>query len=229
MTHFYRAARVVVRVVMRGLWDVRVEGEENVPREGPCVLAPNHQSALDPFLVQGACTRPVFTMTKSTQFSRGLFRWILPRGGAFPVRRYRTDPQAVRVLLRHLNQDRVVCVYPEGERTWDGEIGPFRRGTLRVLLRAGVPVVPVGIDGMYDIWPRWSSRPRLGLPVNVRFGKPILFGAYRERAARESALPMAELRLREALLRLSGEAARKRARRNDALEKSGRGGGAVPT
>jgi len=196
--------RFLARIGILSWIRIEVEGLENIPAIGPCVLVPNHQSLLDPFVVQGVCPREVATMTKSTQFGSPLFRWLLGRVSAFPVRRYRVDPQAVRVLMRRLSEGKVVCVYPEGERSWDGRLQPFRRGTMRVLLRAGVPVIPVGIQGMYDVWPRWRRRPRAGRPVFVRFGSPLEFGALTTRAEREAALPEAERRIREAILTLSG-------------------------
>jgi len=112
------------------------------------------------------------------------------------------------VLLRRLDEGRVVCVYPEGERSWDGRIQPFRRGTIRVLLRAGVPVIPVGIDGTFDAWPRWASGPRRGFTARVRLGRPILLGEHRDRKEREAAIPATEALLRATLLDLSGESAR---------------------
>ena len=181
---------------------------ENLPGTGAYILVPNHQSLLDPLLLQGSLPRPVYSMTKSTQFIRRFFRWALPRLHAFPVRRYRVDPQSVRVLFRRLQEGRVVCVYPEGERTWDGRIQPFRRGTIRVLLRAGVPVIPVGIEGTYDAWPRWASGPRRGFTARIRIGKPMALGVHRGRTEREAALPATDAMLRDALLELSGEAAR---------------------
>lgn len=182
------------------------EGLERLPRYGPCILVPNHLSILDPLILQGTIPRPVQSMTKSTQFRHGFFRWILPRLHAFPVRRYRVDPQTVRVLLRRLEEGCVVCVYPEGERSWDGRLQSFRRGTLRVILRAGVPVIPVGIRGTYDAWPRWASRPRRGFSARVRFGRPLRLDAHQDRQARDAALPALERELRAALLTLSGEA-----------------------
>ncbi len=208
MTLWYRVLQPFVRWVVIGLLRPRVEGLEHIPASGPAFLVPNHQSILDPILVQAICPRAVDSMTKSTQFSNGIFRWLLPRLHAFPVRRYRTDAQSVRVVLRRLAEGRIVCVYPEGERSWDGCLQPFRGGTLRVLLRAGVPVVPVGIDGTYDVWPRWGTRPRLGATVHLRFGEPLHFGALQDRRAREAALPEAERSLRRALFELSGEAER---------------------
>ena len=210
VTIWYRVGRVLVRWSVASIVHSKFEGLEHLPRKGPCILVPNHQSVLDPLLLQGNLPRAVDSMTKSTQFTRGFFRWILPRVHAFPVRRYRVDPQSVRVLFRRLEEGRVVCVYPEGERSWDGRLQPFRRGTLRVLLRAGVPVIPVGIDGTYRVWPRWAARPRRGFTAHIRIGEPLSFGELRDRQAREEALPRIERILREALLDLSGESRRTR-------------------
>jgi 1-acyl-sn-glycerol-3-phosphate acyltransferase len=207
MSLVYTLLRQPTRLLLRTFTDLSVEGVEHLPEEGPFILVPNHQSLADPFLVQAYCSRPVHSMTKSTQFGSAAFRWIIPRLYGFPVRRYRVDPQAVRVLLRLLDEGKGVCIYPEGERTWDGTIQPFRRGALRVLLRAGVPIVPVGISGMYDLWPRWASRPRPGfgprVRVGLRYGEPILLGETRDREARERLLPELERRLRDALEELS--------------------------
>lgn len=210
VTIWYRVGRVLVRWGVASIVRSKFQGLEHLPQAGPCILVPNHQSVLDPLLLQGGLPRAVDSMTKSTQFARWFFRWILPRIHAFPVRRYRVDPQSVRVLFRRLEEGRVVCVYPEGERSWDGRLQPFRRGTLRVLLRAGVPVIPVGIDGTFRVWPRWASRPRRGFTAHIRIGEPLSFGELRDRQAREAALPRIERILREALLDLSGESRRTR-------------------
>ncbi len=206
MTLLYRIIRPLARLVLSWYSHLTVSGVENIPSEGPFILLPNHQSLLDPFLVQGVCPRGIHSMTKSTQFASFPMRVILLRILGFPVRRYRIDPQSVRVLLRLLDEGRGVCVYPEGERSWDGALQPFRRGTLRVLLRAGAPVIPVGIEGGWDVWPRWSRRPRPGRAVHLRFGAPITPEPIRSRKERERRLPEFERELRERLLELSGEA-----------------------
>lgn len=208
MTPAYRLLQGIARFMLHRVTRIRVEGLENIPEAGPCIFVPNHQSALDPLLLQGMCPRMIATMTKSTQFASPVFRILLRSGEAFPVRRYKVDPQAVRTLLRKLDEGFATCLYPEGERSWDGTLQPLRRGALRTILRSGVPIIPVGIEGMYDVWPRWRGVPRFGLPVTLRFGEPIHFGAHLNRASREAALPSAEERIRAALLHLSGEAAR---------------------
>lgn len=181
---------------------VEVSGVERVPGEGPFILLANHQSLLDPILVQAAIRRPVHTMTKSTQFGHPFMGWVMPRINAFPVRRYRVDPQAVRVVLRLLEEGKGVGIYPEGERSWDRRIQPLRRGTVRVILKAGVPVILCGVSGTYGIWPRWSRRLRRRR-VRIRFGEPLSFGRHDDRESREEALPGAIRRLDETLRALA--------------------------
>ncbi len=199
----------VVRSVGRLLTRPRVTGLSNIPATGPFFLVANHLSILDPLLVQGFCPRRVHAFTKSTQFSAGRFsRWVLPRVGAIPTRRYRVDPQVVRTALRVLESGDGVCIYPEGERSWDGRLQPFRGGTLRLILKAGVPVIPCGISGSYAAWPRWSRRPsRNRERVFLRYGEPIRFGVHHPRAERESALAAADAQLRDALVGLGAPAA----------------------
>lgn len=208
MSVYYRVGRYPFLGLLRLLCRIDVDGLEHIPAEGPFILVPNHESLGDPILVQVFCPRQVYSMTKSTQFASPFFRWVLPRILAFPVRRYRVDPQAVRVTLRVLDEGGGVCIYPEGERSWDGRLQPFRRGALRVLLRSGVPVIPVGIRGMYQFWPRWLKRPRVvfkpRMPVTLRFGEPMELGRITDRDERERRLPELERRLRTELLRLTG-------------------------
>lgn len=199
---WYKTVRGLLGAWLPTVADVRVSGREHVPASGPFFLVPNHQSVLDPIVIQCHCGRVVHTFTKSSQFRSPLFRFVLPRVNAIPVRRFRVDPQAVRVALRRLRAGEGVCVYPEGERSWDGTLQPFRRGTLRLLLGAGVPVVPAWVAGSYHVWPRWGRRPQRGV-VHVRFGPPLEFGRHEGRRERDAALPEAEARLVEAMLALA--------------------------
>lgn len=192
--------RVLAPLVAR----MDVAGTENVPRTGPFFLLPNHQSILDPILVQGFCPRRVHSMTKSTQFGSPIMYWLLPRIGAFPTRRYRIDPQTVRTALRLLDAGEGVGIYVEGERTWDGRMQPLRRGAVRLILKAGVPVVPVGIVGSYDVWPRWSKRPRRA-DVRVRYGPPLEFGRHDNRVEREAKVDTTMGVLERAIRELMGE------------------------
>lgn len=210
MSLFYRSIALPTRWSFRAICsDIRIEGEEHIPEHGPFLVLPNHESLADPFFLLSFSPRPLRAMTKSTQFAHTGMSWGLQRLLAFPVRRYRTDAQAVRVALQLLDEGRGVCIYPEGERSWDGALQPFRRGTIRLMLHAGVPVIPCGMEGLYDLWPRWARRPRRGVPVALRFGEPLRFGPYHTRAERDAAIPDASRLLASRLAELSGERRRR--------------------
>jgi len=188
----YRAFQTTVRALSRVLLpSMTVEGRRHVPEAGPCIVVSNHQSVLDPILIQSFCPRPLHTMTKSTQFGAPVLGWLVREHLlGFPVRRYQIDPQAVRVALRRLREGRAVGVYVEGERSWDGNLQPPRLGTLRLLLKAGVPVIPCAISGSYDVWPRWGGGLRRA-PVRIAFGAPVALPHLQDRRARERALDAA--------------------------------------
>lgn len=188
----------IVRTFWRAIGPVEVRGLEHVPASGPVLIIANHQSYLDPILVQSFCPRPMHTMAKSTQYASPLMLWLLPRLLAFPVRRYQVDPQSVRTVLRHLRRGDAVGIYIEGERSWDARLQRPRLGTVRLILKGGVPVIPVGISGSYDVWPRWDHGLRRA-PVRIAFGAPLHFPRLDRRAEREAALPEAAHRIMSAI------------------------------
>jgi 1-acyl-sn-glycerol-3-phosphate acyltransferase len=179
---FWRSAPMAL---WRLIGSFESSGAEHIPHSGAFLLLSNHQSVLDPFFIQAACPRALHPMTKSTQFASPGMRWLLPHFNAFPVRRYQIDPQAVRVVLRRLAAGNAVHIYGEGERSWDGRPQEPRPGTVRVALKAGVPVVPCSISGAYDAWPRWSRGVRRA-HVRVTFGEPLHFARLDRRAEREA-------------------------------------------
>lgn len=199
----YRLAQLLIRALRPIFGSLDVQGLENVPEDGPFVLIANHQSYLDPMLIQAIVWRPVHTMSKSTQFSDPITGRIVKALKGFPVRRFEVDPQAVRLALRYLEQGHGVGIYIEGERSWDGRLQPLRRGTVRLILKAGVPVVPIGVSGTYDAWPRWDRRIRRA-SMRIRVGRPLHFPRLDSRSAREAHLDEAYERLSAALADLAG-------------------------
>jgi 1-acyl-sn-glycerol-3-phosphate acyltransferase len=199
---WYRFFRAIMIPFVHAVARVEVVGRENLPKTGPFILVANHQSFLDPIIVQVICRRPLHTLAKSTQFTGKIMGWVMPRVYAIPTRRYRIEPQAVRVVLRRVAEGEGVGVYPEGERSWDAQLQPFRRGTIRLLLKAGVPVIPCGLAGSYDVWPRWSKKVRRRR-VRVEFGKAIRWPAMDRREERNAFLQAATDELKETLASLS--------------------------
>ncbi|MGD8277247.1 MAG: lysophospholipid acyltransferase family protein, partial [Gemmatimonadota bacterium] len=165
----YRVAQALVTRLWR--WNggsVDIRGLGNLPETGPALILCNHLSYLDPILLQAHVRRPIYSLAKSTSFSAPLTGPLMHRLCSFPVRRYQVDPQAVRIALRHLEAGRLVAIYIEGERSWNGRIQEPRKGTVRLALKAGVPVIPCAISGTYEVMPRWSRRIRPG-PIIYHF------------------------------------------------------------
>lgn len=199
----YGFAQRLVRTLWPLVGRVEVQGLENVPDEGPFLLLANHQSYLDPILIQAVIRRPIYTMAKSTEFTNPFTAPILEALKSFPVRRFEIDPQAVRIALRHLDQGHGVGIYVEGERSWDGRLQPPRLGTIRLVLKAGVPVVPCGVQGAYEAWPRWGKLRRRGV-VKIRCGEPMRFPRMDSRVDREAALEATKEALMSKIAELAG-------------------------
>jgi 1-acyl-sn-glycerol-3-phosphate acyltransferase len=150
----------------------RAVGAENVPESGPVILAPNHFSFLDHFLLGCPLRRKVRFMGKSQLFQPPL-SWVYMQGGVFPVRRGARDEETFITAETILKRGGLIAMYCEGGRSRTGELQERARpGIGRLALETGVPVVPVGIVGSSRIR-NWK---RLRFPaVTVEYGRPLRF------------------------------------------------------
>ena len=154
------------------LYRVRRWGIENIPAEGPILLTPNHQSHFDPPLVGCCCPHRMSYMGRESLFRFAPFRWLILSLGAFPINREGRGFGGLKETLRRLQQGEVIMIFPEGARTPDGRIHPFRPGIRMLAIRSGATIVPVAIEGAYQAWPRWRALPRLGT-IHIHFGEPL--------------------------------------------------------
>jgi glycerol-3-phosphate dehydrogenase (NAD(P)+) len=148
-------------------------GSEHLPRRGPLLLASNHRSFLDPFLIGTLVRRPVYYMAKRELFEKRWQAWLLNGLGAFPVDRGAGDTDAMGTARAILARGDCVVVFPEGTRVRPGPLGAPRRGVGRLVLETGAPVAPVAVIGTDAVRRGWRIRPR---KVRVRVGAPLLFG-----------------------------------------------------
>jgi len=171
----YLLARVLLTPIVAGPLRLRVIGRSNVPR-GAVVLAPNHFSGWDHFMVAAFLSRPVQFMAKSQLYANPVLAFILSHGGAFPVRRGTADEETFITAYSILRRGGLVLLYPEGGRSRKGEPGRPRRGVGRIALEGGAPVVPVAVHGTLQLrrWRRNLARLRIP-PVTVWYGEPMHF------------------------------------------------------
>src|SRR6202451_4273925 len=118
-------------------------GREHLPRTGPLLLASNHRSFLDPFVIGTLVRRPVYYMAKRELFENPVVAWLLNGLGAFPVDRGAGDAQAMETARAILARGDCVVLFPEGTRVRPGPLGAPRKGVGRLALQTGVPVVPI--------------------------------------------------------------------------------------
>lgn len=169
---FLELARPFVRLAARALFRIRFVGVEYIPPVGPLVLVPNHVSFMDPVLINIPIHRPLHFMTLEPFFRMRGFGALIRWCRAFPVREDEADRQAVRTAIRILRAGEPLVIFPEGGRSRDGRLLPFRPGAFRIALHAEVPVVPVTIAGAFEAWPAQRRLPRPGR-ITITYHAPI--------------------------------------------------------
>ena len=176
---------VVSWLLPRLLGTVRVSGLDNLPKAGAFLICPNHQSYVDPFFVCGVL--PYRTLARAffvgavEYFETPLMSWVARKLHCVPVDPDSNLVPAMKAGAFGLAHDKVLILFPEGERSIDGTVKRFKKGAPILSRHLGVPVVPVAIGGAYDVWPRGRSFNWRGLlpwsrsHVRIQFGDPIQF------------------------------------------------------
>lgn len=148
-------------------------GREHIPGSGGVVLAANHKSFLDPFLIGLCLRRPIYFVAKRELFENRLIGWFLNCLGAFPVRRGESDEEMVATAQAVLARGDALVIFPEGTRVRDPEaLGRPKRGVGRFALECGVPVVPIAVHGSERARSGWIVRP---VKLRLRCGRPLTF------------------------------------------------------
>ena len=166
----YRFLHAVIAPCADRYFGLRASGDA-LP-EGPFLLAANHSSLLDWVFVARFVDRPVrFVLTRDF-YDQPALRWVYRRLGVVPIRDGAIELSAVRQLRHTLARGEIVGIFPEGRITRDGTLAPARPGIIAIAARAGVPIVPTGIAGAFEAFPRDARLPRRR-PVRIRFGAPL--------------------------------------------------------
>jgi 1-acyl-sn-glycerol-3-phosphate acyltransferase len=158
--------------------EIDVSGLERIPESGAVLLASNHISWVDPVLLAcwltPATGRPMTWMGKAEAMRVPLVGWFLRVNGVFGVRRGAADLEAFRLAERILAEGRLLGIYPEGTRSPDGILRPFRDGAALLALRSGVPVLPVAVTGTDGLWRKGTLFPRRVPRVTLTIGGPVM-------------------------------------------------------
>lgn len=168
----YWLCRAVLQPFFHLWFRVQRIGREHIPERGGFIIAANHRSFIDPFVIGIMMRRPIYFMAKRELFERRFFGWLLNNLGAFPINRGAADEDAMATARMLLERGEGVLIFPEGTRVRPGPIGSARRGVGRLALETGVPVIPLSILGTENVRRGIWLRP---LKVRVRAGRPLTF------------------------------------------------------
>jgi 1-acyl-sn-glycerol-3-phosphate acyltransferase len=161
-------------------WGFRVTGRENLPTTGPALLVANHQSFIDPALVGLGAGRRLTYLARSNLWNNRILARLITQFGAVPIDRG-FGREGLQTVFAELDKGKAVVMFPEGERTGTGELQPLKPGVSLLLKRVTCPIVPVGIAGAFQAWPRhqkWPTPKPLplaggGRGISVAYGEPV--------------------------------------------------------
>jgi 1-acyl-sn-glycerol-3-phosphate acyltransferase len=159
---------------------LRVYGRENIPRRGPVLVIANHESLLDPVGVGQAIRRHIHFLARKTLFRHSIFGTWLRAVRAVPIDQEGVGKEGIKTIIASLATGWPVIVFPEGQRSWDGRLQPLKPGVALLVSRTRATILPAGIAGAFEAWPRQKLLPTpspIFLPKTPRslvvaYGKP---------------------------------------------------------
>jgi 1-acyl-sn-glycerol-3-phosphate acyltransferase len=169
----YRTVRTLVAIITRGYTRMSIEGRHNIPRTGAFVLAPVHRSYVDTPIAACVTPRRMRYLGKDSMWKLPWFGWVISALGAIPVTRGTADREALSRSVAVLQGGDPLVLFPEGERKSGPVVQPLFDGAVYVALKAGVPIVPVGIGGSERVMPK-GARFVFPRKVRVVIGEPLL-------------------------------------------------------
>jgi 1-acyl-sn-glycerol-3-phosphate acyltransferase len=174
---YYWICYHLIKLLGRIFFRLRYVHRERMINHGPVILAANHQSYLDPPFAGSASDRAIYFLARRSLLDGAVLGWLLPKLNVIPVDSDSgKDRTALKALIRILKAGEGTLVFPEGQRTLDGELQPALPGLGLVIAKTMAPVVPIRIFGAYAAWPAGQKWPHCR-PVTVVVGEPIFFTA----------------------------------------------------
>lgn len=203
MDPLYGICHYMIAVAYATMFRGEVTGVENLPKQGPFLIAANHASHLDPPFIGSQVPRQMCFFARKTLWKPGIASWWLDGVGTIPVDRDGgQDVAALKRVLRALADGKVMILFPEGTRSPDGLLQAPKPGVGFIVCKTQVPVVPARIYGSFEAFGKGAKTPRFGTPVSIAFGSALPPSAYDDPSAGKERYQLASQRIMEAVGRL---------------------------
>jgi len=183
---FYFIIRWASIIFFKTRLSFNATGGRHIPSKGAFILAANHCSYLDPFLLTASTHRPLHFITRAKILTLPFLGWVFKHANTIPVKSRGRDLKAIKDSLKVLAKGKVLAIFPEGTRTKDRKLKEAKSGVGMIAYMAKVPVLPAYIDGTFDAMPRGFKTFKRH-PVRIYIGKPVYFKKeYDEKQSRET-------------------------------------------
>lgn len=153
------------------VYRIKINGKENIPEDGAALICPNHVHALDAVLVVVHAKRRINVLAKEELFEHRALRWLAKIFGVYPIKQNSADLSAIKTSLKILKNKELLLIFPEGTRNGLARGVPVKNGPMTIAIKAGVPIVPVGIKGNFKAFSK----------VTINIGKPIYYDEYKDK------------------------------------------------
>ena len=168
---FYYVVKAICWLILKIFWRMEIIGIENLPQSGGLIIASNHVSYLDPAVLTASFNRKIYFLTKKEVFKNNFISFLLKNMNALPIDRGKVDMLAFKKAINILREEKVLGIFPEGTRSSNGELQELKLGTIKIAMKTGVPILPVGIIGTHKIYPRSIKFPILFRhKITVKYG-----------------------------------------------------------
>lgn len=201
---FYSACRAIVYAWLKVCYRHRITGEQHIPK-GAAIFAANHVSFLDPPIIGCSSKAPIHFFARASLFNGWLLHFFISRLNTHPLHYGDHELGAMKMACQLLESGKKIILFPEGERSFNGELRPLKPGVSRISLRTAAPIVPVYLDGVFSIWPRTRSLPKFFGRTQCHFGEPINPKDYAHLSKKEAAEKLNE-DLEKAIIALAAKA-----------------------
>ncbi len=150
---------------------VKINGIENIPKEGSSIICSNHLSLYDPLVIGSMVNRKIYFMAKKELFETAFTKWFFETVGAYPVDRTGTDMSAFKTTVKYLKEGKAVGIFAQGKRMKSGDVDTAKSGAALFSLKGNAKIVPVGISSSYQLFSK----------IYINFGEPLDFTEFKEK------------------------------------------------
>lgn len=198
----YQAAHYLLQQGFSTFFRGEACGKENIPKEGPFIIAANHVSFLDPPFLGACIERPLRPFARDTLF-KGVLKWLLNQLNCIAIKREAdSDVSALKQVFKTLKDGEGILLFPEGTRSANGKLQPPKRGVGMIACKAQVPVIPTRIFGAFEAMGRNSKTIDFNSTLKIVYGKPIAPDAYDPGAESNDRYLEASERVMEAIAKI---------------------------